>query len=311
MKRLVCLMLFSRDRKNETKEVCEKLDSILNNSASSSLELAYLLSAVKEQGIYRDLGYTSFGKWIDDRSHGSVSKPHAYALARIGTAFHQQYDRILILFKKGKLTLKNLIKYSTYVTQGAYTAGEILNLIETDSPIDLPPSEQEAVAQEAYVRVPNAVVPSGDLAMVNKGLIKYAIKNQLKTTRDVIRAFGIDEALDETYQQMLPVSTRGFLVQLVEEGRYVCALCNKIPTEPTLHHIVPRQRGHGYGPRALLCLHPCHDATVQPRWQHYAGRVWRIDWKLIINQVDNMLKEGKDIPQEPTELVTGTLGADL
>lgn len=305
--------MFERESIEFKEKVLNELSEIFSNSTNNSIRLAYLLRDVSDKGTYRDLGFTSFGKWVDAASFGTISRPHAYALARVAKAFpsHEEYLRDAILHSK--TTIKDLIRYSTYILSGQTTTEGIIKAINSNTNVTIEPEQREIAQQERQVPIPGAVVPVGDFNLIKKGLIKFSIKNGLTNFREAVRMAFIGESDDESFKEVLPVKTRNILIQLVEEGRYACACCNKIPVNPNLHHVLPVSRGHGYGPLALLC-ESCHLETVQPRWRHFSGRVWKFNTEEIINEVDSYINTGKDVPQAPIEkygITTGTLGDDI
>lgn len=247
----------------------ERAKEYLNSVTDHDVQLIWILGEIHGTKRFRDWGYSSFRDWYEEEGSGTPSLSHAYALARIGKIFLGQKEAISAKIKAGDLTVRQLMDLASKYNQGEPIEDVVHDAVGKDGP--------ERVPDNPHARDPErpreirVYVPAGDLSHVLCGLTLEALANGVNTLSASIVSRGI-ETWDNLLQGRLDLKKYDKYREYILDGKFFCAACNRIPLEPTFHHVLPVSVGRGYGPQALLCWEPCHEQVVQPQWRKWADR---------------------------------------
>lgn len=280
-------------------QVRAEVREFFQKSGKDDLRLVWLLGEIHGGKLYREWGFGSFRDWYKAEGGDGISLSHAYALARVGKTFLLQREEIERKFANGEITIRQLMDMASRADGGDHDANPPSTVGDSNSPgITVP---RDSMEPRVCLRIS---IPKGDLSNVLAGLTMEALASKVPTLSDAVRARGIDNFLFGA-QATSDFKEYAKYKDLILEGKFFCACCNKIPMTPTFHHMLPVSIGRGYGPRALLCWEPCHEQVVQPRWKHFCGR-WGFDWKELKAEADRQLAETGVVDETPTAIITGT-----
>ena len=280
-------------------QIHEEVRSLFQKSGKDDLTLVWLLGEIHGGKLYQEWGYGSFRDWYKQEGGAAISLSHAYALARVGKTFLLQREEIERKFANGELTIRQLMDMAARANAGGDDALPQPTVGDSDSPGI--PGSRDSMEPRVCLRIS---IPKGDLPNVLAGLTMEAMASKVTTLSDAVRARGIDNFLFGS-QATSDFKEYAKYKDLILEGKFFCACCNKVPLTPTLHHVLPVSVGRGYGPQALLCWEPCHEQVVQRRWKHFCGR-WGFDWKELKAEADRQLSETGVVDEVPTAIITGS-----
>lgn len=251
----------------------------IRSLSKQSIRLAWILGPIAKTAKFREWGYKSFNVWVEDcisnpsdNSKYIISKRYAYTLRDIGSVFWNFRSEINKLFSDRKIGIELMRELSDRVRNGL-DISLAMSFLLNGSPI--PKSTEEKATSEAEgAEKPVGVksyVKAGDLDNFNLALILYAIFNGCKSEND---------ALNEIVLSQLPELLVNFgdndklqkYKELIIEGRFRCAQCHLITSDPTFHHLYPQSLHTGHGPQALVDW-PCHD-SLQPTWEDWARKTF-------------------------------------
>ena len=285
-------------------EVRVQIQEQFRRLSKDSIQLAWALGPLfdeKGKAKLNEWGFDSFGQWImedicnpDDPSRCYVSRAYAYELGNVGKLFYPHRKKIDELALSGKIGIRRLIELVQKHNQG--TPIEMLEAhIEQGVPL---PEEEEAknASTDAEKFIPYRIlVRQGDLKNVKLSIFLYALIQGHKTTDNAAADMILSE-LPALMSQNLGQYER--FRHMIYDGTFECKFCGAIPTEPTIHHVVPVSEAHGYGPQVLLCRH-CHYYKVQPHSRKYATK-WGWDYDQILAEAKQMVAvHGKIINTGP------------
>jgi hypothetical protein len=206
------------------------------------------------------------------------------------------------LVERRKASLDALINMSSKIHDGLPLATALTVL---KGEVELPPEFRDvtdATDTEKPLKFP-IYIPKGDVDNFKLSLRLYAVMssppmqslNEALLTAILGNRIELELAFEETFKALHKYR------ELIWADKYACKLCGKIPTEPTLHHLILQSRCQGFGPVALLCAKPCHLDVVQVRWEYYTCK-WLEDKdaveKLQAAYAEEIREHGKvlDVP---------------
>ena len=261
-------------------ELREQIKALALDASTKSVELAFALAPVKAEGMYRHWPnaakdgrkFQSFKEWAETDFKDVMSRSYMDQLANVGTTWWPEREKMKRLAKQGKLGIRRLSKMHYCVTQGL-DRDVALKHMEHDEPI---PDEFKDKGRhsdsEAFVRFTDvAFCRKGDLAAVRLGLVLAAVRGGHESLNEAF----LDWTLGESVNQVLPdpkSKWEPFYPAMLADEFY-CKVCGKIPTDPHLHHVIPRSLGGTDGETVTLCS-PCHNKV------HESGewRKWAEEW---------------------------------
>jgi len=250
----------------------EVLDTIRNFS-KFNVNLAFMFGKIHRNELYKQWGFSSFNTWVQEdvcsTKNAIISKSYAYMLKRIGYIFFDYQNEItLSMAGSGWATITRLDSLAKAVERGQITIPEAIRIVETmdNAKMEEIAESTKEVDSEGLTSI-KTIIKVGDEPIYRYALMLYALLNGLSSLSDAAIEMIIGE-IPELESHVMDKSMGKFL-PLLRNNTFYCKLCNKIPNRPTVHHMVPRSLGKGYGPLALLCWEPCHEQIVQPNWKKY------------------------------------------
>lgn len=277
-----------RQEKAPVADIVEAAKKASVRASDEMIEFSFTLdSAIKSGGILA-MGYRSWTVWWSREMKQYMSTSTAVKAAKVGMCFRRFKDEILK--KKSEIGFNLLYRLALLIRSGEMTREEAMDFIRQGKTVkDLPDSNSrlDAGLNEVRILVDKNIAPD-----IVSGLIRHAVRNQLDTLDDAAVHMAISETLDPS----LPKSFERFR-PLIEQGRFFCLLCGKVPMQPTIHHVIPRSIGMGAGPKVLLCWQPCHESIVQPNWKKYA-RHWGYNVEKLIKELDTTLTKAGVLDEE-------------
>jgi hypothetical protein len=269
--------------------------------SKKSIELAWILADIASTQAWSRWGFRSFLQWVKadvahptDHTKRYISAGYAFQLRDVGVIFSKQREAIMTLARERKTGIVTLLRLASQVKNGMPVAHAVAFLLE-GTPI--PEQFAHLSAEEEGVHAVTTLLPAGDYDNFQKTLVLYAIMNGYSSTNDALQAMVLSEYVEmersfnnnEMFQRFHLPHQGVVYADLINENKFYCALCGKLPVEPNIHHMVPvSMSGGDFGPRALLCgVGNCH-SIVQAKWKEYCE-----EW-IGKGSVDRLLKEAAD-----------------
>lgn len=274
-------------------EVLEQIKRI----AKGSLKLAFVLADLQETKEFQKWGAKSLAAWFKQENLG-LSRGYLYSLTKIGRVF-KPYQMLVETTEK---PIREVIDLVYKVEQGMPVELAVANIIR-DEPIPDEYLKKDASTDPEGPQRLTVFIPRGDYDQALVGATLYAIRHGHKTFNEAYRGMSIDQSFDAS----LPAGFEKYL-EVIYKGKFKCRLCEEIPTQPTMHHVLPRSICQGWGPVELLCWEPCHNQIVQPKWKLYGTR-WGHDLAKLLREYATGIANGTisgvdpeaNYPRAPTE----------
>lgn len=280
--------------------------------SKNAIELAWTLGPVKAAGksVLADWGFVSFNAWLTseicnpkDPAKNLIARSYAYKLAAIGIVFWPIRNKVNQLVHEGKIGIAQLHTVANEVDAGRMTRNQANELVEQGLPLPEKTKEHKKADSDEIVIPYPFKIKKGDKVNFDIALKLYAVHNGLGSVNEAFNHWVLSELPN---LQSLPLGRfEKFRDRVYAEGTqsFSCKLCGNIPTEPTMHHVLPKSIGLGYGPLVLLCMEPCHYQVVQPRWEFYA-RMWGFDPIALRDEAQDWLRMHK-VDRDITKIAIG------
>lgn len=292
------------------------VDSFLDREAANesvrllskkSIDLAWVFADITEAEAWKKWKLKSFLEWVKtdianptDPAKQHIAVSYAFKLREIGVTFSDYRDEISELAQQRKVGVVVLLDLASKCKQGM-PIEDAMAFLRDGTPIPEQYAELNASTDPESPRQVKTTIAKGDYDNFKKTLVLYAVVNGYGITEESLKALVLSNysnlehefAHNENFAAYHTPHQRVVFADLIAQDKFYCRHCNKIPSEPTVHHILPQSvSGGDFGPRALLCWSPCHE-QIQLEWAKYCK-----EWLNDENAVDRLTQEAVQYIQD-------------